>query len=49
MSAAWRWTKLEKIDPRVYQFLLSFAKDNDLRVVDCRIADRRSLPEPVLG
>lgn len=28
--------KLEKIDPRVYLFLMSFAKDNDLRVVDCR-------------
>ncbi|GGY13522.1 DUF3579 domain-containing protein [Paludibacterium paludis] len=28
--------KLEKINPAVYQFLLDFAHDNDLRVVDCR-------------
>ena len=28
--------KLEKIDPRVFQFLMSFAHDNDLRVLDCR-------------
>ncbi len=28
--------KLEQIDPNVYNFLMSFAKDNDLRVVDCR-------------
>ncbi len=28
--------KLEKIDPRAFQFLLDFAQDNDLRVVDCR-------------
>lgn len=28
--------KLEKVDPAVFQFLLDFAKDNDLRVVDCR-------------
>ena len=28
--------KLEKIDPRVFQFLMSFARDNDLRGIDCR-------------
>ncbi|MBB5019605.1 hypothetical protein HNQ59_002907 [Chitinivorax tropicus] len=28
--------KLEQIDPNVFNFLMSFAKDNDLRVVDCR-------------
>ncbi|WP_046158927.1 DUF3579 domain-containing protein [Chromobacterium vaccinii] len=28
--------KLEKIYPQIFQFLMDFAKDNDLRVVDCR-------------
>ncbi|OHX11822.1 DUF3579 domain-containing protein [Chromobacterium sinusclupearum] len=28
--------KLEKIYPQIFQFLMAFAKDNDLRVVDCR-------------
>lgn len=28
--------KLEKINPQIFQFLMSFAKDNDLRIVDCR-------------
>ncbi|ERE03395.1 DUF3579 domain-containing protein [Pseudogulbenkiania ferrooxidans] len=28
--------KLEKIYPQIFQFLMNFAKDNDLRVVDCR-------------
>ncbi len=28
--------QLEKIDPNVFSFLMCFAKDNDLRVVDCR-------------
>jgi hypothetical protein len=28
--------KLQKIDPQVFQFLMDFAKDNDLRIVDCR-------------
>ena len=28
--------QLEKVDPRVYSFLMSFASDNDLRVIDCR-------------
>lgn len=38
--------KLEKIDPRVWTFLMSFAKDNDLRVVDCRnLLDEAHPPE----
>lgn len=28
--------KLEKLNPPMFQFLMDFAKDNDLRVVDCR-------------
>lgn len=28
--------KLEKVNPHIFQFLLDFAHDNDLRVVDCR-------------
>ncbi len=28
--------QLEKIDPRVFEFIMTFARDNDLRVVDCR-------------
>ncbi len=28
--------QLEKINPRVFAFIMAFAKDNDLRVVDCR-------------
>lgn len=28
--------KLEKINPDAYRFLTDFARDNDLRVVDCR-------------
>lgn len=28
--------KLEKINPSAFQFLMDFAKDNSLRVVDCR-------------
>lgn len=28
--------KLEKIDPAAFRFLMDFAKDNHLRVVDCR-------------
>lgn len=28
--------KLEKNYPQIFQFLMDFAKDNDLRVVDCR-------------
>lgn len=28
--------QLEKVDPRVYEFIMTFARDNDLQVVDCR-------------
>jgi hypothetical protein len=28
--------KLEKINPNAYQFLTDFARDNALRIVDCR-------------
>lgn len=28
--------KLEKIHPQIFHFLMDFAKDNDLRIVDCR-------------
>lgn len=28
--------KLEKVNPKAFQFLLDFAHDNNLRVVDCR-------------
>lgn len=28
--------QLEKIDPRVFEFIMTFARDNDLQVVDCR-------------
>ncbi|MBP6116924.1 MAG: DUF3579 domain-containing protein [Neisseriaceae bacterium] len=28
--------KLEKLNPPMFQFLMDFAGDNDLRVVDCR-------------
>jgi hypothetical protein len=28
--------QLEKVDPRVFEFIMTFAKDNDLQVVDCR-------------
>ena len=41
--------KLEKIDPRVYQFLLWFAKDNDLRVIDCRTLIDEVYPNQFLG
>jgi hypothetical protein len=27
---------LEQIDPGVFDFLMSFAKDNDLRIMDCQ-------------
>lgn len=28
--------KLQEVDMRVFNFLMAFAKDNDLRVVDCK-------------
>jgi len=41
--------KLEKIDPRVYRFLMSFAQDNDLRVIDCRTLIDEVYPNQFLG
>jgi hypothetical protein len=41
--------QLEKIDPRVYNFLMSFARDNDLRVVDCRQLLEEHYPNQFLG
>jgi hypothetical protein len=37
--------RLEEIEPMAYRFLLSFAKDNELRVRDGRIAERTRLAE----
>jgi len=37
--------RLEQIEPMAYRFLLSFAKDNELRVRDGRIAERSKLAE----
>ena len=35
--------RLEEIEPLAYRFLLSFAKDNDLRARDGRVAERTEL------
>ena len=35
--------RLEEIEPMAYRFLLSFARDNDLRTRDGRIAERSVL------
>jgi hypothetical protein len=37
--------RLEEVEPMAYRFLLSFAKDNELRVRDGRIAERTKLAE----
>jgi hypothetical protein len=37
--------RLEEIEPMAFRFLLSFAKDNELRVRDGRIAERSKLAE----
>ena len=37
--------RLEEVEPMAYRFLLSFAKDNELRVRDGRIAGRTKLAE----
>jgi hypothetical protein len=37
--------RLEQIEPMAYRFLLSFAKDNELRVRDGRVAARTKLAE----
>ena len=35
--------RLESIEPMAYRFLLSFAKDNELRTRDGRVAERTEL------
>src|SRR6266446_2509012 len=37
--------RLEQIEPMAYRFLLSFAKDNELKVRDGRIEERTKLAE----
>src|SRR3954470_19229771 len=37
--------RLEQVEPMAYRFLLSFAKDNELRVRDGRVAERTKLAE----
>ena len=37
--------RLEEIEPMAYRFLLSFAKDNELKVRDGRVAERTRLAE----
>jgi hypothetical protein len=35
--------RLEQVEPMAYRFLLSFAKDNELRTRDGRVAERTEL------
>lgn len=35
--------RLEEVEPMAYRFLLSFAKDNELKTRDGRVADRTEL------
>ncbi len=37
--------RLEEVEPMAYRFLMSFAKDNELRTRDGRIAERSKLAE----
>jgi hypothetical protein len=37
--------RLEELEPMAYRFLLSFAKDNELKVRDGRVAERTKLAE----
>jgi hypothetical protein len=37
--------RLEELEPMAYRFLLSFAKDNELKVRDGRVAERTRLAE----
>ena len=37
--------RLEEVEPMAYRFLLSFAKDNELRTRDGRIAERSKLAQ----
>jgi len=39
---------LEQIDPGVFAFLMSFAKDNDLRVMDCKTLQDEEQPNTFL-
>lgn len=41
--------QLEKVDQRVFLFLMSFARDNDLKVVDCRQLLDEYYPNKFLG
>jgi hypothetical protein len=38
-------TRLESIEPMAYRFLLNFARDNELRLREGRIAERTRLAE----
>ena len=38
-------TRLETIEPMAYRFLLNFAKDNELKVRQGRVAERTKLAE----
>ena len=37
--------RLEELEPMAYRFLLAFAKDNELKVRDGRVAERTKLAE----
>ena len=37
--------RLERVEPMAYRFLLGFAKDNELRVRDGRVAERTKVAE----
>jgi hypothetical protein len=37
--------RLEEVEPMAYRFLLSFARDNELRVRDGRVAERTKLAQ----
>jgi len=37
--------RLEELEPMAYRFLLSFAKDNELRTRDGRVAERTKLAQ----
>ncbi len=39
---------LEQIDPNVFAFLMSFAKDNDLQILDCMQLNDNEFPNAFL-
>lgn len=41
-------THLEQIDPNVFAFLMAFAKDNDLQVLDCKTLNQSEYPNQFL-